>query len=146
MVIPQRWLLTHGEGFTTRLKTPELDPYYTEQGQCYANAARLLMHFQVSDEDYAYTEGYAIRHRLGIPIEHAWLTHMRTKEVLDPTWSWDEGPQGFSYFGVPYTYEFLVAELARREVYGLHSDGVMYNTALFTRDPKEFRAWDKETT
>jgi len=67
--------------------------------ECYKNAFLLMgMHPSLT-----YVEGVAVSTERSVPTHHAWCVDEQGR-VIDPTW-----PNGRSYFGVPFTREYVLA-------------------------------------
>ena len=74
--------------------------------ECFLNAYRVAL----SEPDLLYTEGYGMW--FGIPMDHAWLTHRATGQIIDPTWAGVDDRFGkselVSYLGVKFSTSFLI--------------------------------------
>lgn len=104
--------LEHGRYFTPAERPKDIPKM--ENKACYENASLLALR----RPDLTYVEGFATIPLVeGMPFAHAWLVdHKGT--VIDPTW---EAP-GTSYFGIPFTTEYLQETLLRNKVYGMLPD------------------------
>ena len=73
---------------------------------CFLNAYRVAL----DEPDLLYTEGYGLR--FGIPMDHAWLTHTLTGQIVDPTWAGAVDQFGevesVAYLGVKFSTRFIV--------------------------------------
>lgn len=87
--------------------------------ECFKNAAEFVINADL-DEGYRYCEGYAYRPGLPMLIHHAWVldNHDRT---LDLTWR-DNGE--CLYWGVPFSLDTLIMEMAENGAYGLLDIGI----------------------
>jgi hypothetical protein len=73
--------------------------------ECFLNAYRVAM----DNPDLLYTEGYALW--TGLTLEHAWLTHRTTGQIIDPTWAGITSRFGVHespYLGVRFDIRFVV--------------------------------------
>jgi hypothetical protein len=80
---------------------------------CYGNAANLA----IENPSYTYVEGFAMTNLVPFPFGHAWVVD-NNGAVIDNTW---ETP-GTSYFGIPFTTDYLLKTLDKRQVYGMIPD------------------------
>lgn len=97
---------------------------YTQK-ECWYNASVLA----VSNQGLTFCEGYAVRDKLPIPIQHAWVTFKG--RAIDVTWGNTytvRSPKNILarirnniaysiYFGVEITYKELSASLCETDVY-----------------------------
>lgn len=129
----EAWLLEHGEPMENRLPADPSLP--SERKQCFSNCTNAVL-LMAAPKGFKYTEGYAVRLDLGVPIHHAWLSNA-SGDVIDPTW--DEGAA--HYFGVPFKSKYLRETVLRTHYYGmLFPDGFMFNRHLLKDKPAQFRA------
>jgi hypothetical protein len=73
-------------------------------GFCYWNCQKLAL----ANSNLTYVEGYALDTSIGFPIVHAWLLDTDSR-AIDPTWN-----DRASYFGIPFSTEWVRAFLATR--------------------------------
>ena len=93
--VPVSALLEHG-----------IDVGVGQPRECFLNAYRVA----IDEPDLLYTEGYGLR--FGIPMDHAWLTHTSTGQIVDPTWAGAVDQFGevesVAYLGVKFSTRFIV--------------------------------------
>ena len=93
--VPVSALLEHG-----------LDVGMGQPRECFFNAYRIA----IDEPDLLYTEGYGLV--FGIPMDHAWLTHKSTGQIIDPTWVGVADQSGevesVAYLGVKFSAGFIV--------------------------------------
>lgn len=56
-----------------------------------------------NEENWVYTEGLIVLEAKPLPLESAWLTDVKTENVIDPTFH----GKGLAYFGVPFVKAFV---------------------------------------
>jgi hypothetical protein len=139
------WLLAHGEecGPRIRLKGQRM----MRPKECHSNSMKALLHRPELGGEWFYTEGIVCSPDLPLLIDHAWLTN-RAGEVLDLTLR-RKGVDGKeretpSYFGIPMATDYALQEALRAGVYGLFSNGVMFNRNVVWTDISAGRAWPRK--
>lgn len=97
-----------------------------EKKQCYYNCQLAMLTSEYSHE-FEYCEGFAMSMDLGIPLEHGWLIHKKTKLVVDPTWCQKEIDAvpwpNTKYFGVIIHQNDIKEGIASTESSNCHVDG-----------------------
>lgn len=125
----ERFVLRNGTAFPALAKRPK-GVRMAKQGQCYANAARLALRGVGT-----YCEGFALRNKLPIPIQHAWVNV--DGQALDNTW---RNVDRAEYIGVEFTNEILTRGLLRTKVYGILATYSTINIGLIEEiDPALMR-------
>lgn len=81
-----------------------------EAKMCFMNAAQAALEYP---DDLTYVEGYAFAKEGWFPMEHAWLIDKKGN-IIDKTW-----PEGYNYYGIPFSNEDLRAILLMSESYGI---------------------------
>ena len=84
-----------------------------KRGECFKNALQLSIDLKGSK----YCHGYAIDESLGVPIEHAWVSH--GGRAIDLTWEERVNGGPFHYFGIELEPDVALAFMSRTGVYGL---------------------------
>jgi hypothetical protein len=79
------------------------------EGECYRNTYHLV---KAAPYRWKYTEGYAYRPDIGIPILHAWGVNTRG-EANDPTWEYDAGNL---YYGMTFEWKDVLRFLQNPKV------------------------------
>ena len=71
--------------------------------ECYYNSQVALLNCDKLDQ-FEYCEGFAMSENVPIPIQHGWLRHKKTKNVIDLTWQSEDVKsvprKGCKYFGI----------------------------------------------
>ena len=103
--------------------------------ECYQNAFQLATRYP---KRFVYCEGYACNI---IPVAHAWCIDRKTGAVVDPTWS---DCDDATYFGVPFSWEYVMRRAVKSEVYGVFWSGAgsMINLELMRGDFDEAAVFD----
>ncbi len=99
------FVLKNGREFTERI------PFWDElmpKKECFKNAADIT----IENRDIIYVEGFAQPKGL-ITTNHAWCCTKKGK-IIDPTWD-----KGEFYYGVPFSTDYLIESLLKREKYGI---------------------------
>lgn len=97
--------------------------------ECFTNAGQLAL---MGITDLVYVEGFAVRPRLGILIQHGWLMDTDGRAV-DVTWT---DTAECHYFGVPVPRNVLRAEINRTGYWGVLDSGRGVNLDFMQRfDP-----------
>ncbi len=121
-------LIQNGRPFTTGPAT--FAGKLGQPKQCYMNAGRLALR----NPKLIYVEGMITA--FSLPIEHAWVVHRDTMEVIDPTLRPKEPGCYANYFGIPFSTAYLREVTHRTGYWGLISHT---NPGIFTKDqPKDF--------
>lgn len=120
----ERFVLKHG-----RDMAPYPDHPYEmgEPKECFCNAGQMALW-----SDLTYVEGFAVRPRLGLLIQHGWLMDDDGR-AIDVTWL---DNADCLYFGVPFDHDTLRSEIRRTGYWGLLDSGKGVNIDFFKRfDP-----------
>lgn len=105
-------ILEHGRYFTPAERPADVKKMPDKE--CYRNATEVALR----RPDLTYVEGFAtIPEVEGLPFAHAWLVDDKGT-VIDPTWR----RPGTSYFGIPFTTDYLRQTLVRQKIYGMLPD------------------------
>ncbi len=126
--IMERFVLRKGKVFTAG---PRVGRKMTPN-ECYSNATHFVLGFPTERDEYV--EGFVIRPKLAIAIQHAWVRIRGNGLVaMDPTLDGDDN----EYMGVVFDIPTLREQLRRNKVYGLLDHGQGINTDLiFKLDPE----------
>ncbi len=92
------------------MKPGLVQPPLMRPKECFSNA----LHYALAHK-LLYVEGFALRHGIGILIDHAWCC-TDDGVVVDPTWSKSHDCQ---YFGVPMDAHCAAEEAVKNGIYGL---------------------------
>lgn len=122
----ERFVLKHG-----RDMTPYPDHPYEmgEAKECFYNAGMMAAS---GVTDLTYVEGFAVRPKLGLLIQHGWLMDTDGRAV-DVTW---KDTADCHYFGIPFDKKAMWAECKRTGYWGLLDSGRGVNVDFFLQfDP-----------
>lgn len=140
---PYSWLLENGEAFDGP-RVFDNWPKGTAK-ECYRNTFTQIEDVDTFGDDiWAYTEGYAMKESLPIPLGHAWMSN-ELGEVIETTWE-TEPDERVWYFGVPFKTEFVREQLLKTQYWGVLFPDEMFNPDLLEASPEEFRAWLPDQT
>lgn len=137
----ERWLLNEGELFGPIVKLDDGEEL-REPKQCYSNAGRAVLNYEVDIDEWFYTEGVMACGSLPILIHHAWLSN-EAGEVMELTSRYAHN-DGAQYWGIPFKTEWLRKQMLKQGFWGLFSDGIQYQPITERPVPDAIRAWPRK--
>ncbi len=108
------FFMQHGRHFMPTDRTfTTLSEFKGKKKACFANTQRYLFnHIANGADEWMYAEGYAVGHKVPLPLYHSWLVNKYTMAAVDLTWD-----KGVEYFGVVFPTEFIFSNISRTECY-----------------------------